>query len=180
MPFIKPLPHWEAPGIEPPLLLRQEGWKAGVKPPSDYFNYLQSRSYEALKELQENAIHKDEIDLTVLVTNEVFETHLEDYLKHTGYAVATGTVNNYVATLNPALSAYAEGVTLRLKVNIANTGASTLNVNGLGAKGIKKSSGSAVSAGNLKAGSIYTLTYDGTDFILQGEGGSMEMLQQLT
>lgn len=60
MPFVKPLPNWEAPGIEPPLSLRQNGWKAGVKPPDEYFNYLQNRAYEALKELQENAVHKDD------------------------------------------------------------------------------------------------------------------------
>lgn len=122
-----------------------------------------------------NALAK-ELDFKV-ASKQTLETHLEDYLKHTGYAVATGTANNYVATLNPALSAYVEGVSLRLKINIANTGASTVNINGLGAKAIKKSNGSAVSAGNLKAGSIYTLAYDGTSFILQGEGGSMERLQ---
>lgn len=100
-----------------------------------------------------------------------FAAHKADYLKHTGYAVATGSANAYVATLNPALSAYAEGVSLRLKVNVANTGASTVNVNGLGTKAIKKSNGNDVASGNLKAGSVYTLAYDGTSFILQGEGG---------
>lgn len=45
-------------------------------------------------------------------------------------------------------------------------------MNGLGAKPIKKPNGNDVSAGNLKAGSIYTLRYNGTNFILQGEGGS--------
>lgn len=103
---------------------------------------------------------------------DVVNEHSADYLKHTGYAVATGSANAYLATLIPALSAYAEGVSLRLKINAANTGASTVNVNGLGAKSIKKSNGNAVSAGNLKAGVIYTLAFDGTSFILQGEGGS--------
>lgn len=98
-------------------------------------------------------------------------THEADYLSHTGYAVATGEANAYIATLSPALLAYAESVSLRLKINVTNTGASTVNVNGLGAKSIKKSNGNNVAAGNLKAGSIYTLTYDGTSFILQGEGG---------
>lgn len=97
--------------------------------------------------------------------------HFADYLSHTGYAVATGSANTYVATLLPALSAYAEGVSFRLKINAANTGASTVNVNGLGTKPIKKSNGNALAAGNLKLGSIYTLAYDGASFILQGEGG---------
>jgi hypothetical protein len=108
---------------------------------------------------------------SVTTVSNALTTHKADYLKHTGYAVATGSANTYVATLNPALSAYIEGVSLRLKVNVANTGASTVNVNGLGAKAILKSNGSAVSSGNLKLGSVYTLAYDGTSFILQGEGG---------
>jgi hypothetical protein len=106
------------------------------------------------------------------VTTQIFNEHQADYLKHTGYASATGSANAYVATLNPALSAYAEGVSLRLKINVANTGASTVDVNGLGAKSIKKSNGNDVASGNLKVGVIYTLAYDGTSFILQGEGGS--------
>lgn len=76
MPFVKQLPHWGAPGIEPPLSLRQNGWKAGVKPPDDYFNYLQNRTYEALKELQENAVHKD--DAGSGVTNLGFRGLLAD------------------------------------------------------------------------------------------------------
>jgi hypothetical protein len=52
-----------------------------------------------------------------------------------------------------------------------STGAVTINVNGLGAKTIKKSNGNALASGNLKAGIPYTLRYNGTDFILQGEGG---------
>ena len=58
-----------------------------------------------------------------------------------------------------------------VKIHVANTGASTLNVNGLGAKSIKKSNGNNVASGNLKANSVYTFVYDGTaNFILQGEG----------
>lgn len=98
-------------------------------------------------------------------------THKADYVSHTGYANATGSANAYIATLTPALSAYQEGVSLRLKINVANTGAATANVNGLGAKAIKKQNGNPVTAGNLKAGLIYTLVYDGTSFLQQGEGG---------
>lgn len=104
------------------------------------------------------------------VTQEL-ETHKADYIHHTGYANATGSANVYNATLTPALSAYQEGVSLRLKINVANTGAATVNINGLGAKAIKKQNGNAVVAGNLKAGLIYTLVYDGSSFLQQGEGG---------
>ncbi len=101
-----------------------------------------------------------------------FDTHLADYVKQIGYAVATGSANTYSITLNPAPSSLVEGLCVAVKINVDNTGASTLDVNGFGAKPIKKPNGNDVSAGNLKAGSIYTLRYNGTNFILQGEGGS--------
>ncbi|AYO30264.1 hypothetical protein D2962_06205 [Biomaibacter acetigenes] len=98
--------------------------------------------------------------------------HQADYVKQVGYATATGSANTYAVTLNPAPSALVDGLCVAVKINVDNTGASTLNVNGLGAKSIKKPNGNDVSVGNLKAGSIYTLRYNGTNFILQGEGGS--------
>jgi hypothetical protein len=101
-----------------------------------------------------------------------FNAHKADYVKHPGYGVATGSANAYSVTLNPAPTSYVEGMAIAVKINVDNTGASTINVNGLGAKAIKKPNGNDVSAGNLKAGSIYTLRYNGTNFILQGEGGS--------
>lgn len=98
--------------------------------------------------------------------------HLADYAPHIPYAAASGSAYAYTVTLSPAPAAYTEGMALSLKINVDNTGASTLNVNGLGAKPIKKPNGNDVSAGNLKAGSIYTLRYNGTNFILQGSDSS--------
>ncbi|MED1419011.1 hypothetical protein [Bacillus smithii] len=97
--------------------------------------------------------------------------HSADYVKHPGYAVATGSANAYSVALNPAPTSYVEGMAVSVKINVDNTGPSTININGLGAVPIKKPNGNDVSAGNLKAGSIYTLRYNGTNFILQGEGG---------
>jgi hypothetical protein len=100
-------------------------------------------------------------------------THLADYVLQIPYAVATGLANVYSVTLNPAPAAYIDGMAVAFKINVQNTGASTININGLGAKAIKKSNGNDVSSGNLKAGSIYSLRYNATvgNFILQGEGG---------
>ncbi len=105
-------------------------------------------------------------------------SHKADYLSHTGYAIATGTANVYIATLTPALSAYAEGVSLRLKINVENTGVSTVNVSGLGTKSIKKANGEDIQSGDLKAGSIYTLVFNGVNFQLQGEGGGLTAQQR--
>lgn len=97
--------------------------------------------------------------------------HNADYIRQPGYGVASGT-NTKVITLNPAPTEYVEGMAISFKNTTANTGGTLINVNSLGAKEILKSNGSALASGNLKAGSIYTVRYNGTNFILQGEGGS--------
>ena len=99
-----------------------------------------------------------------------FTSHLADYTLQVPYAEATGTANTYSVTLNPAPTSLVAGLAIAVKIPVDSTGTSTLNVNGLGAKTIKKANGSDVT--NLKAGGIYTLRYDGVNFILQGEGAS--------
>lgn len=86
----KPAP-WHNPGIEPSSDLKMTGWKAGMKPPADYFNWQWNRTYEAIKELQEKAseiktINNNlpdedgninvEIDYSKSAKNEDFENHV--------------------------------------------------------------------------------------------------------
>lgn len=82
------------------------------------------------------------------------------------YSVDTGAVNAYVATPSVALTAYNEGVRIRLKATNTNTGVSTLNVSGLGVKQIVRTDGSPLQAGDVVAGQIMDLTYDGVAFRL--------------
>lgn len=100
-----------------------------------------------------------------------FAAHSADYVKHPGYAVATGVANAYEIILNPAPSGYTDGMAVTVKINVDSTGSSTLNVNGLGAKPLKKANGNDVT--NLKANGVYTFRYNAStgNFILQGEGG---------
>ena len=86
------------------------------------------------------------------------------------YAVATGTANTYAITVSAIKSLY-DGLAICPKINIASTGASTINVNGYGAKSIVDSLGNPITSGGLKANTPYTLRYNGTVFILQGKGG---------
>jgi hypothetical protein len=96
------------------------------------------------------------------------DNHLTDYVLQVPYGTATGSANTYQVTLNPAPTAYVDGMAVAVKINVQNTGASTININGLGAKSIRKPNGNNVSAGNLRVGSIYSMRYNGTNFILQG------------
>ncbi|MFD5022277.1 pyocin knob domain-containing protein [Paenibacillus sp. NPDC058367] len=84
------------------------------------------------------------------------------------YAVTTGTAPTLMATFNPAIAALSAGLRVTIKAHAATTGPVTLNVNGLGAKSIKKPNGNNPP---LALGGVYTVVYDGTAFILQGEGG---------
>ena len=107
-----------------------------------------------------------------LINKEVMDSHLENYILQIPYGVASGSANTYTVTLNPPLTSYTEGVAVAVKINASNTGASTININGKGAKSIRDPRGNALTAGKLIAGSIYTLRYNGTNFILQGEGAT--------
>jgi hypothetical protein len=104
------------------------------------------------------------------------ETSLADYVKHPAFAVTTGSANTYIATLNPVPTAYVDGMGITVKINVDSTGTATLNINSLGAKGLKTSTGNDVT--NLKTGGIYTFRYNETtgNFILQGEGVDVSSL----
>lgn len=98
-------------------------------------------------------------------------THLADNTSHVYYSDDTGTANEKVVAIAPVPTAYKKGLAVAFTNLVQNTGAVTINVNGLGPKSVLKSNGSAFTSGNLKANSIYTVRYNGTSFILQGEGG---------
>lgn len=94
------------------------------------------------------------------------------------YAADTGAANAYVITLpGPALTGHIPGLPIFWKAANANTGASTINVNGLGAVALRKWGGSPLATGDIAAGQINVMFYDGTYYqILPGmvaaRGGS--------
>lgn len=73
--------------------------------------------------------------------------------------------NTITASLTPAIAAYAAGQSFNFVVDTTNTGAVTINVNSLGAKAIQKN-GAALVAGDLTAGDLACIIYDGTQFQL--------------
>lgn len=105
-------------------------------------------------------------------------THVADYRAHLLYNATTGAANAYVLTPAIPITSYAdiEGVAVGVKINVNNTGASTINISGKGAKTILNSKGNPLPAGTLKSEAVYTLKYNGTSFFLQGEGASGDAL----
>jgi len=80
------------------------------------------------------------------------------------YAVSTGSANAYVLTLSPALDAFINGMPIIFKANFTNTGAATININGLGAKTMKKNFNQDLVADDIQSGQIVMAIYDGTNF----------------
>lgn len=82
-------------------------------------------------------------------------------------SVDTGTANNYVLTLSPAISSY--GAHQRFSFVAANgcTGASVVNVNGVGNVAIKKNGGADdLESGDIVTGAVVVIEHDGSVFQL--------------
>jgi len=85
-------------------------------------------------------------------------------------STATGGPAAYAITLSPAPTSYVTGMVVRFRVNTANTGGATLNVNGLGAQTIYSAgSYTTLAAGQLQPNCQYTAVYvSGGGFCLIG------------
>lgn len=89
----------------------------------------------------------------------------QDIIKSTAlYAADAGGTDAYAISLPTAPSAYADGLTVRFKANTANTGASTLNVNTLGAIAIKRPDGTDTQTGDIVANQIVEVCYRNSAF----------------
>lgn len=92
---------------------------------------------------------------------------------HVAGSITTRTLNfaadaqasdDYVITLSPAPTAYTTGMPIYFTANTANTGACTVNVNGLGAKSLKSLHDQDPADSYIEAGSVVHAVYDGTNF----------------
>lgn len=82
----------------------------------------------------------------------------------------------YFMALTPTLAAYVVGQVFSFKADVANTGGATLNIDNLGVKALLKQFDQALDDGDIAAGQIVTVVYDGTNFQMQSQtatgGGS--------
>jgi len=86
-------------------------------------------------------------------------THITDITKHIPMVIALGSANTYTVTVS-GITAYTDDQLLFVRFPTANTGASTLNVNDLGAKTIYTSLGSNILTNNaIGANYWYLLIY---------------------
>jgi hypothetical protein len=85
----------------------------------------------------------------------------------TNLATTAAGTNTYTATLAPVPAAYVADQIYLIKFTNANTaGNPTLNLNTLGAIPIKRLGGAALKIGDIAAGMVALLHYDGTNFYI--------------
>ena len=75
------------------------------------------------------------------------------------YATDTGSANAYAVAFAPGVPARVDGMQIRFKATNANTGASTLNFNALGAKPILGAGHEALQGGEIVASGLATVTW---------------------
>lgn len=88
------------------------------------------------------------------------------------YGVSSGGTDTYAITITPTV-AYTNGIRFRFKADVGNTGACSLDVNGLGAITIKKNHDQDLVTGDIEANQIIEVVYNST-------GPVFEMISQLS
>jgi hypothetical protein len=86
------------------------------------------------------------------------------------YVEDTGSVNTLSVAFDPPLQVYTVGLPMRVKVRNTNSGPATIDA-GAGRVAIRRPTGSEVAAGDLPAGGLVGLVYDGTNFEMINFGG---------
>lgn len=81
-------------------------------------------------------------------------------------ALDAGANDSYVITLSPAPAAYTTGMIIIFRANTVNTGAASINVNGLGVRTIVKRVNTVLANADIPALQWCMLVYDGTNFVL--------------
>ena len=120
------------------------------------------------------AANNTSLDTIPYGPNQLYHNQIDNWFRSLGSKLAqfvddlgavntvAGTGDAVTVTLSSGITAYATGQLFRFVAGAANTGAATINVNGLGAKAIRKISGGtdvALAASDIAAGETYLLIY---------------------
>ena len=98
--------------------------------------------------------------------------------------VTAGAGNAYTITSNQGIAAYADGLRFSFRADRNNTGAATLNVDGRGAKALRKTAAgalTALAADDIVAEAVYDVVYDvSSDVFVLVNSPAPEVLPGLT
>lgn len=129
---------------------------------NDYFNHDVSQTRHTLARAESLNAQLD----AVAAGFDKLPTEAEVKQGRITWGTDSGTANACVVALPYAPSAYTTGLEVLFTPAATNTGAATVNVNALGVKAIKNYAGADVAAGDLTAGDVAVMRYDGTHFRL--------------
>jgi hypothetical protein len=79
------------------------------------------------------------------------------------FAADAGSNDTYAITIS-GITTYTTGMLIIFTANTANTGACTININGLGAKSLKVTHDGDPGNNFIESGSVVVAVYDGTNF----------------
>lgn len=162
MAFVKKAFRWLKRGVVPPETMQESGFKVNDGLPADYLNEALTANYEAIEELQEKVVEK--VEGKGLSTNDY--TDVERC--KTIYATSSTGASTVIKLAPISGFKLFTGAGVRIKFNNGNSvDEPQLNVNGTGAKPLKKVDGTPFS--DIKAGGVYTFVYDGTNYVVQSD-----------
>lgn len=174
MDFENKVPEWKATGVEPPTELKSKGFESGYKPPAAYFNWFWNRVSACLSELfSKLKSHAESTDNPHNTTPEQIGAAKEVHSHMYDEAVTTaGTGAEYTAEVT-GMTELKVGLSFNMVPHVASTTTTpTLNVNGLGAKVIRRRLSGSMTATTIggtenwiAAGKPVYMTYDGTFWI---------------
>lgn len=138
---------------------------------NDYFNHVANVIDEGIRAL---AAQVNNIATEIATGLDKLPTEIQLKRGTTRYAVDTGAADAYVVTL-PYTPALQDGLEVSFRAINANTGASTLNVNGLGAKALVYFDLTALTANAIVAGSMITARYSSANdhFVMISQSGKV-------
>ena len=94
----------------------------------------------------------------------------------TGTLITVAGTDTITGTVSPSLTAYTAGQIFSFVVGATNTGAVTLNIDGLGAKAVTRTGAIALVAGGMVTGQVALVEYDGTRFQLLDPNAFTDLL----
>lgn len=90
------------------------------------------------------------------------------------YGVSAVGTDAYAITPSPSPVALVAGMKFRFKADVANTGAATLQVSAFSALAIKKKNDQDLVTGDIEAGQIVDVVYDGVNMQMQSQSAGTE------
>ena len=119
--------------------------------------------HDSINEIQVLSLRSDTLNLSKNGGTAILVTPKTVQNGNLIYASASGT-NSIALTLSPIPTSYTPGMIVNFKTVATNTGAVTVNLNGLGVKPLLKNVTDTLIGGDMVANQMASIIYDGTNF----------------